>query len=99
ERLAVHLDDPDQVRAGFDPAAIAAQVGAQIGDAGPAPCIELALDAAVVLEPQRNRREIEHLGIVIRSRAVVVSVLHEMSLSKLSLPSSNSRRVTQREVF
>jgi hypothetical protein len=72
ERPPVHLEEPDAVRAHFDPLGILAEVVAQRPDPGCPPRLEQGLDGAVILQPQRHRRQVEHLrGVaVFRDQAV-----------------------------
>ena len=64
ERPGVDLDDPDTADAGGDAGLVFGEMGAQVRDAGASPLVEQRLDAAVVLEPERNRRRLEHAGVV-----------------------------------
>ncbi len=80
ERLAIDLDDADQVRAHLDAGGIAEEVFAKRRDARLPPGVEELLHAAVVLKPQRHGREMEHLRIVAKiasqpiDRALIVVV-------------------------
>jgi hypothetical protein len=74
------------------------QIGPQIRDTRLAPFLKLTLDGAEVLEPERDRREIEHLGIVVRPRAGVVLVLHEKRLSNIPLRPRNVRAQAGRRI-
>ena len=51
--------------AGGDAGLISGQMGAQVLDAGAPPFVEQRLDAAVILQPERNRRRLEHAGVVV----------------------------------
>lgn len=62
--LAIDLDDADVVAACLHARRVLAQEFPEPDDAGAAPFVEQRLDAAVILEPERNRREIEHLGVI-----------------------------------
>jgi hypothetical protein len=66
KRLAVHLDHPDQARADLDPCGILQQVITQRNDTGLLPFCEEILQAAVILEPEGDGRQLEHLGVVVK---------------------------------
>ena len=60
----VHLDDADAARAVPDAIAIGEQVLPKVGDALSPPVLEERLDSRKVFQPQRDRREVEHLRVV-----------------------------------
>ena len=65
QRAPVDLEHADAFGTRLDPGRIGAEMAREIGDAFGAPGVEELPDGAVVLEPQRHRREIEHLGVVV----------------------------------
>jgi hypothetical protein len=62
--LAIDLDDSDEIAACLHARRVLAQELAEPDDAGAAPFVEQRFDAAEILELERNRREIEHLGVI-----------------------------------
>ena len=62
ERLAVDLKQADAAGAVLHPGGMAGQMVADRRDAGPAPGIEQRFHAAVVLEPERDRRQFEDIA-------------------------------------
>lgn len=65
QRAPVDLDDADEARTFADAIGIRLQVASQILDAAPAQCLEMGPDAAEILQPERDRGEIEHLRVIV----------------------------------
>src|SRR5579863_2137615 len=63
--LAVDLEDANALRALAHAVWIGGEECPDVGYTDPAPLFEQRPNRAVVLDPQRDRREIEHLGFVI----------------------------------
>ena len=87
ERAAVDLQHPDPLRALVNAREVFAQVGAEVGDGGITPLREERAQAAVVLEPERDRREFEHLLEVGR---LVAHGRHGASRIKASISSAST---------
>ena len=64
QRLAVHLHDADQRRTFGDASTVRAEPCFQIVDPVPTQRLESEFQRAVIFEPERHRREVEHDGIV-----------------------------------
>jgi hypothetical protein len=62
--LAVDPDDPDLRAAALHPREVGQQESTQVADTFGAPCLQLPPHAAVILQPQRYRGEVEHVDIV-----------------------------------
>jgi len=62
ERLAVDLDDADAAGAVAHALGVAGEVLTQRRYAGTPPGLEQRLHAGVVLQPQRDRRQLENAG-------------------------------------
>ncbi len=80
--LAVDLDQADAGRAFPHARGIGGEMGAQIGNALRPPALEHGLELAVILQPQRHRREIEHFRVVIhgpeRLDIAVAVIFHDL---------------------
>ena len=65
ERRAVDGDEPDLCGRGRHEPGVRPEMGADVAHAGLAPAREQRLDAGIVLQPQRHRRQLEHDRFVV----------------------------------
>ena len=63
--LGIDLQDADALGAAPDPIRICRQVRLDVGDVFSAPFLKQRPNPAIVLDPERNRRQIEHFGVAI----------------------------------
>src|SRR5260221_13788541 len=65
QRLAVDLEDTDALGTLPHPVGIGGEEDLDVADALRSPLFEQRLDRTVVLDPERDRREVEHSGVVV----------------------------------